>query len=318
MDELRRNGPLPLYYQIEVAIRRAIESGTLPGGRLPPEEELAERYAVSRQTVRTALRRLEEDGLIVRRRAHGTFVRADAAAKLQRHLDHLLGFEADLRRQGAELAVEVLAVERIEPPAEIGAALALAEAPAVRVRRLGRVDGAPLWLESRFYPPEIGERMAEQDLTTGSITNLLERVLGTRVVAGRIRVEAAAATARQARHLEVHSGHPLLVSQFTFYGPEGRALEVVRAAFRADRYAFSFELPSRSGDAVPLGQPGRLSPGPPGQPCPTGEREAPRTRDRPGWSASLADPAGFPGHDGVRLTGQLRPQATSAREAQEE
>ena len=257
MSDLRRDQPVPLYYQVEVALRRAIESGEFRDGRLATQEELVERYGVSRITIRSALRRLEEDGLIERHRGRGTFVRQDAAAKIERHPDHLLGFEDELRRQGATPSVEVLAVEEIEPPADIGRALALlGNECAHRVRRLGRANGEPLWLESRYYPPAVAAKMVGRDLGGASLANLLEQVLGVRIAGARLRVESASANARQARHLGVRRGHPLLVNQFAFYAADGRVLEVLRAAFRGDRYAFTFDLspPTRSQHKQPWPQ----------------------------------------------------------------
>lgn len=47
------------------------------GDRLPTENEIAEQYALSRVTVRQALQILEQDGIITRERARGTFVRRE-------------------------------------------------------------------------------------------------------------------------------------------------------------------------------------------------------------------------------------------------
>lgn len=243
MSDLRRDQPVPLYYQIEVAIRRAIEQGQFGGGRLPTEEELAERYGVSRMTVRAALRRLEEDGLIERHRARGTFVRPEAAAKIVRHPNYLFGFEEDLRRQGAAPDVEVLASELIEPPTSVANSLGLAPGQhAHRLRRRGRVNGEPLWLESRYHPAELIALLPEHDLTSASITSLLGKTAGIRIGSVQLRVEAAAANPRQARYLGVRTGHPLLVSRYAYYATDGRCVEVLHAAFRADRYCFTFFL----------------------------------------------------------------------------
>jgi GntR family transcriptional regulator len=243
MTSLRRDQPVPLYYQIEVALRRAIEGGRLSNGRLPTEEELVGQYQVSRMTVRAALRRLEEDGLIERHRARGTFVRADAMAKIVRHPARLWGFEDDLRRQGAAAEVEVLSIEEVEPPLSVAQALSLpAGDRSYRVRRRGQVNRQPLWLESHYYPRDVGAKIVERDLRGTTITILLQEVLGVPVVAASVRVEAGAANAQQARHLGIHIGHPLLMSQFAFYDASGRTLEVLRAAFRGDRYAYSFDL----------------------------------------------------------------------------
>src|SRR5919108_2070762 len=56
-------------------IQRLIVDGALkPGDRLPPERELAERFAVSRSSVRDAIRTLELVGLVVPRQGEGTVV----------------------------------------------------------------------------------------------------------------------------------------------------------------------------------------------------------------------------------------------------
>ena len=81
-QRLQPDQPTPLYHQLEIALRRSIEAGDFPDGRLPTEAELGRQYHVSRLTVRSALRRLEEDGLIERRRARGTFVCREALDKV--------------------------------------------------------------------------------------------------------------------------------------------------------------------------------------------------------------------------------------------
>ncbi len=60
---------------IVVKLREAIEAGAYGHGqRLPAERDLAVYFDASRTTVREALRRLEEDGLVIRKVGSGTFV----------------------------------------------------------------------------------------------------------------------------------------------------------------------------------------------------------------------------------------------------
>ncbi len=60
---------------IATQLRNAILEGTYAyGDRLPPERELAEHFGAARSTVREALRRLEDQGLVERRVGSGTFV----------------------------------------------------------------------------------------------------------------------------------------------------------------------------------------------------------------------------------------------------
>ncbi len=69
---LKRTGRVALYRQLADRLRAAILDGER---RLPTERELASGFTVARITVRAALDLLAAEGLISRRRRHGTMVR---------------------------------------------------------------------------------------------------------------------------------------------------------------------------------------------------------------------------------------------------
>jgi GntR family transcriptional repressor for pyruvate dehydrogenase complex len=65
-----------IYEEIVRQVKAMIAEGRLKGGdRLPPERDLAEKFVVSRTSVREALRALESLGLVEIRAGEGTFVR---------------------------------------------------------------------------------------------------------------------------------------------------------------------------------------------------------------------------------------------------
>lgn len=65
--------PRPLWEQLAARLRERISSGDLTG-QLPAEWRIAAEYGVSRDTVRRALDRLRDEGLITSTRGRGTFV----------------------------------------------------------------------------------------------------------------------------------------------------------------------------------------------------------------------------------------------------
>ena len=70
---------MPKYQRIAEWLQQKIADGTYgPGDKLPSEQELREQFDVSRQTVRSALDVLEEEGLIYGRQGSGSFVRDPA------------------------------------------------------------------------------------------------------------------------------------------------------------------------------------------------------------------------------------------------
>ena len=69
--------PRPPYLQIADALRTSIRTGEHgPGSQLPTIDDLAIQFGVARNTVRSALRELTDDGLVVSRQGKGVFVRS--------------------------------------------------------------------------------------------------------------------------------------------------------------------------------------------------------------------------------------------------
>lgn len=98
--------------QIARELTREIRSGRLPrGARLPGELSLAERFGVSRTTVRAALAQLAEAGLIATRTGKGSYVLDDGAP-----LDGPDGWARALTRQGVDARVRVLSVSPARAP----------------------------------------------------------------------------------------------------------------------------------------------------------------------------------------------------------
>jgi GntR family transcriptional regulator len=73
IDQINNN--IPLSQRLVIQLRTLISEGTLPAGsHLPNENQLAERFNVSRSTIRTALQTLEKAGFVIKKRGVGTFV----------------------------------------------------------------------------------------------------------------------------------------------------------------------------------------------------------------------------------------------------
>jgi DNA-binding FadR family transcriptional regulator len=105
-----------------------------PGGRLPPERELAPRLGVSRVTLRQAIRALEEAGYVTSRRGRGggTFVRARPDEDRSEH-----AARRRAREIGAERIADALDLRRVlEPGAAELAALRAGPARAAALRAL--------------------------------------------------------------------------------------------------------------------------------------------------------------------------------------
>src|ERR1700733_813360 len=72
----RLDRPMRLTTRVEQLLREAIAAGRFANGRLPTEVELAEQLGVSRETVRLAAEGLPREGVLVKVRRKGTFLKA--------------------------------------------------------------------------------------------------------------------------------------------------------------------------------------------------------------------------------------------------
>jgi GntR family transcriptional regulator len=253
-----KHGSAPLYQQLRDLIVGAVQERILqPNDRLPSERELSELLDISRITVHHALDGLVSEGWLVAQTGRGTFV---AAPKLEQGIHQLVGLTEDMRRRGHSVSSQILEAALV--PAQGAAVRAMALQPGEDLALLERVrlvDGAPLCLEHsylrhRFCPGVLPLYRASR----GSLYGILREQYGLHLVRAEQTYEATSASWKEAQHLDVPEGAPLLLIERTVYLDSGEALEYGCAWFRGDRYKFHTVLTtpgdrSASGDPPPAG-----------------------------------------------------------------
>jgi GntR family transcriptional regulator len=129
----------------EDALRGWLATGRHRAGeRLPPEQELSGQLGISRGTLRTALRRLEESGAIVRRQGSGTYVGQAGPWTLEEGLEKLVSYHELARRRGVQLEVGELTIEQRRLGPELGELFGIDSATeATTFTRVLLMDGEP-------------------------------------------------------------------------------------------------------------------------------------------------------------------------------
>lgn len=233
----------PLYLQIARVLKDEILSGVHPvGSQLPTEEDLTARFAVSRHTVREALRRLREDSLVASRQGAGTTVVPPRFAPSATHhvmsINDLVAFAAGLR-----FAIESIRMVTVSGPLAVRAGLPEGDAwlQVLGFRYAEESDTAVCWTEyyiNRDFAA-VGRLLQRH---TGPIFPLIEDLFGQNIEEVEQEIAAAQVSPPLAEGLRVEPGSVVLEVRRAYKMAEGRIAQVTISTHPAARFRHSMTM----------------------------------------------------------------------------
>jgi GntR family transcriptional regulator len=233
-------GPQPLHDRVREAIESQIRSGDIPpGARLQSERDLADHLGVSRVTVRRALAELAREGLVRAAPGSGRYVQGSALAEPP---NALLSFTELGARRGLSATSRVLRSRTRPATLEEADAAGIAPGAAIfELDRLRMLDGVAVALDQTRVPLAVAPLLPEYDFRVASLYDALDDA-GAAVTRAEYTTEACAASATQARQLDLAPGDPLLLAKTTSFDETGRLVELGETYYRGDRYRFHATL----------------------------------------------------------------------------
>uniref|UniRef100_A0AAU2VK73 GntR family transcriptional regulator n=1 Tax=Streptomyces sp. NBC_00008 TaxID=2903610 RepID=A0AAU2VK73_9ACTN len=238
----------PLYALVAGRLREDIATGGMStGDRLPSERVLAERYEVSRVTMRSALNRLSDEGLIASSPARGWFLhegrdpapalppvaRPGAGRAVQGFADYALRHGLAVRTHVLESGVRAATITEAEE-------LRIAPgAPLFTMRRLRFLDDLVVVAEHNRLPLALCPVLAETDFTRASLYATLRQASPPQVpYVADYSVEARQPNEEERGLLEITDVTPVLVATQLAFNQDAKPLELTAAIYRGDRYRF--------------------------------------------------------------------------------
>ncbi len=186
-------------------LRRAIVAGEFPAGsKLPNEDQLSERFEVSRATIREAVRGLVEDSYLDRRHGSGTFV--TGRPLLRNSLDRNFSYTGYLASLGLRAGKQLLGARVVPADADASARLAVPLGTELaELRRVRTADGTPAIYSVDRIPADLVDIDRDREALGGSLYDLLAG-RGEPVVHGEAILQPAAAAGPVAEALQVPAG----------------------------------------------------------------------------------------------------------------
>jgi GntR family transcriptional regulator len=249
------HSPVPLHAQLEQALLKGIRDGELQSGsRLPSEDELTARFAVSRTTVRTAIQSLMGRGVVEIRRGKGTFVTEPV---ITQELTELTGFVEDMQALGKVPSARVLDRRLVAASETVARQLAVQRGAMVaRIQRVRLADGTALSFDETYLPQELGAKVMTDDLENQPIFALLEQKYSTPLLEAEYRLAAVASHGTVARALGIDAGSPIFLIERTTFSDRRRPVDYERLYYRGDHIRFVTRLTRRQSAGARTAPPG--------------------------------------------------------------
>ncbi|WP_030407725.1 MULTISPECIES: GntR family transcriptional regulator [Streptomyces] len=239
--------------QIADDLRARISSGELtPGDRVPGEPALVREYGVAKETARRALTLLVDEGLAVRRRGSGTYVRE--FRPIPRVANKRLAedgwgagksiWDADLGDR--QYTVSGLQVYESEPPRQVAKLLELDEGEPVVVRsRRYVVEGEPVQQATSYLPAkDVRESpITQENPGEGGIYGRLAD-LGLKPVRFTEELRARMPSQEESSLLALSAGTPVVEICRVAFTANGRPVEVNQMLLDAGVYVLRYHLDS--------------------------------------------------------------------------
>lgn len=244
---------IPRHEQISNWLREQIEGGRWKvDEKLPSENELTEKFDVSRVTVRRALQTLENEQLIYRSQGLGSFVKDHRS---HQSFVRLRDFVEEMKRSGMEASSNVLALRPEIVPSPVASLLHVEEgAKVLRLDRLRLGDNKPVAFDITWLPMFYGQLIENFDLQEETIYGILEREYEIPVEKGYYRIEAENASEYLAGHLQVEPGAALLLIDRLSLTVGDKPIYYQKRYYRTDRIVYELMVQRQPGDEAGEGE----------------------------------------------------------------
>lgn len=229
------------YIQLAGLFRRRIETGEWAvGQQIPTVDELAKDCGVARATIRQALDALEEEHLIERFRAKGTFVRKRTALRLWYEVPTT--WEGLLHTGLDDAVIEILSDSSGRRPSyvphEIGTL-----APSYRhVRRRHSAQGITFVVTDIYIDERVGSRISRKDLRSKTALRLISDIAGVKVADARQTLVISTADVETAERLDLAVNAPVAIVDRTVVDEAGCLVLLAHGVYRGDMVRLDMKI----------------------------------------------------------------------------
>ncbi|MCM3443187.1 GntR family transcriptional regulator [Metabacillus halosaccharovorans] len=230
----------PLYIRIKEQLASNIQAGKWKSGdRLPPEVVLATEFEVSRETVRSAIRLLEEEGKVYVRHGVGTFI-VNPLPQTPNSLEKLMSVTSMITHAGLEDGEKREKIKVIKPIPEWRNLLQLTSDENVVIHeRIRTADSEPVVFSKNILAQKlVNEKMIHKG-SIGSLFNFLKEECKIDIAKATTEIVVPLHTDRNCQKLLIHPETTVLLLKQLHYDYQNRPVLYSLDYFRNDIFKFT-------------------------------------------------------------------------------
>lgn len=224
------------YEEIAQDIRQAILSGKYSSNeQLPLEREMCVTYGVSRITVKKAVDELVIQGLVIKRRGAGTFVKSvdDEDFEELGSIKQFGGFSET--NKNMKVSSQIIKFEVIHPTEEIATKLKIACDDFVYyIVRARYADDEPYVIEYTYMPIGLIHGI-KTDILMNSIYSYIEKELKLKIKSAHRTIRAIKPNEIEQEWLKIDEGFPILEVEQIGFLDNGQSFEYSKSHHRSDK-----------------------------------------------------------------------------------
>ena len=239
---LDSKNPAPLHSQVESLIRKLIAEPSYQEGKLlPPEAQVATELGISRNTVRAAISRLVQEGLLERRAGVGTRALKQTTST---KLGDWASFTGEMLQKGIRVQTFAIEAAMVTASDEVFRSLRIQRRhKGERLLRMARVrgyDDIPAVYSISWFHPRTG--LEAGDDFSVPLYELIHRKSSLVAQISREEIRATIADEPLAARLDCEVGLPILERRRVAEDAKGKRMEFNLNYYRGDRFTYSINI----------------------------------------------------------------------------
>ncbi|SEN71899.1 GntR family transcriptional regulator, trehalose operon transcriptional repressor [Mesobacillus persicus] len=225
------------FIKIKEELADQIRNGKMEvGALLPSENELAERYSASRETIRKALNMLSEEGFIHKVQGKGSIVLD--VSKFDFPISGLVSFKELAKKMGHRAKTIVEEFEQIRPTTEMKKTMRLEKDDAMwKIYRVREIDGEKIILDKDYLVEKFAPDLTKE-ICQNSIYEYLEGELGLTISFAKKEITMEMPTEEDCRYLDLDGFQYIVVVKNFVYLDDASMFQYTESRHRPDKFRF--------------------------------------------------------------------------------